>query len=1111
MSSSEDDRNLSEDDDVSEDEIPEEEDDVSEDDDVEEEAPVKKRKGGASDAKPKPKKRRKPVNKFIEEEADVDEDEEEEEDDEDGDFYRSERALAEEAETSYRYEPQDRAQYDDTESAEEIVNRIKKRHHQSRKQYDEDDEGGDMMQSDVAQQSLLPSISDPRMWVFKCKPGREQHLVIAMMNKFLEFARRGEPMNIKSVVASNSKGFIYVEADREPHAKDALNGLRDVQQYSMKLVPIHEMTSVLHVQKLRKPLTVGAWTRMKRAGLYKGDLCKVLEILDNGARAVVKMIPRLDPIVLGGGEQPKYKKGQRPPQKLFSANMAQGLDVVRRRYPSTGEMLDSFDNDWYKDGFLIKEVNINTMLQMEDVNPTLDEINKFSAIGAGEDGNDDFLASVDADDWKNKVELTKGDTVRVIEGDLINLMGVVLSTNTSNDTVRVMPLHEEIKDTILDFQLKQLMKYVKVGDHIKVVSGIYSGETGTVVAVDDSDGSPVAIVLVDSMAREIQVRVRDLQESAEVSHGLDSFKGKELYDLVALAHGDVGVVTHVGRDGFSVLCQNGQSREISDQEIQRKMVSSRATAALDKKHNHVSVGEMVNVAEGPHAGHSGTVKHIYRTYLFLHNNRMTTNAGIFVARARQVVLSGSKARSDMIQNSTVPRMDAGGMQRGRPGAPPRGGQRESEIIGKTVKIKKGRWKGYIGIVVDESDQKVKVEIHCKAKVVDVDRLHVTLAGTREGMIQDKPRYTGTPMTGATPLPSQTPLHGSAMTPMATPMHRGLGTPQSSSRSGDAWNVANDDALLETQMNQEKDITHATSFGTPLDPVAPSGDIMGNRSFANPATPMAPRSPTRDMMPVTPAANPTTPGLNPTTPGLQPRTPAYMLNPTTPGLNPTTPGLNPTTPAHLSAATPGLGHDHHSGMEPMTPGFNPTTPGLPAMTPGLNPVTPGLNTPGYHHNPMTPGAFGIATPMSGLGRMNSAVTPAATPGMMGGSGVPMTPAYHHEPNDYGGSYSSGEVTWKMKSVEVEVVSGEYRGSIGVIASVSGNSCSLDVDGRFINVSFDEVQPVVPEKQDTVIILSGDEAGKTGSLIGTDGSDGIVKVDGGSEIKIYAIALLAKIAQ
>lgn len=286
MSSSDEDldRNLSEEEEVSEDEVPEEEEEDEEEE--EEETPVKKRKGGGGDAKGKPKKRRRPVNKFIEEEADVDEDEEEEEDDEDGDFYRSERAMAEEAETThqYRYEPQDRSRFDDAESAEDIVNRIKKRHQQSRKQYDEDEEGGDMVQNEVAQQSLLPSIQDPRMWVFKCKPGREQHLVVALMNKFLEFARRGEPLQIKSVIATNSKGFIYVEAEREPHAKDAMNGLRDVMQYSMKLVPIHEMTSVLTLQKKRKPLTVGAWARMKRAGIYKGDLCKVLEILDNGAR-----------------------------------------------------------------------------------------------------------------------------------------------------------------------------------------------------------------------------------------------------------------------------------------------------------------------------------------------------------------------------------------------------------------------------------------------------------------------------------------------------------------------------------------------------------------------------------------------------------------------------------------------------------------------------------------------------------------------------------------------------------------------------------------------------------------------------------------------------------
>ena len=58
------------------------------------------------------------------------------------------------------------------------------------------------------------------------------------------------------------------------------------------------------------------------------------------------------------------------------------------------------------------------------------------------------------------------------------------------------------------------------------------------VNVDESTNSPIAIVLSDSMAKEIQVRVRDVQESAEICTGLDSLKGKELYDLVSVrGHG----------------------------------------------------------------------------------------------------------------------------------------------------------------------------------------------------------------------------------------------------------------------------------------------------------------------------------------------------------------------------------------------------------------------------------------------------------------------------------------------------------------------------------------------------------------------------------------------
>jgi transcription elongation factor SPT5 len=141
--------------------------------------------------------------------------------------------------------------------------------------------------------------------------------------------------------------------------------------------------------------------------------------------------------------------------------------------------MDFFENEFFKDGFLYKDYNIATMLSVDEVNPTLDEINTFSLSSINSDtpmhgrskndinhshdpASSKFMDLGDVDAWKNKVDLAKGDTVRVIDGDLKNLVGVVVATHPSNDTVRVIPLEDEIKDTILDFPLKQLVKIVKV-------------------------------------------------------------------------------------------------------------------------------------------------------------------------------------------------------------------------------------------------------------------------------------------------------------------------------------------------------------------------------------------------------------------------------------------------------------------------------------------------------------------------------------------------------------------------------------------------------------------------------------------------------------------------
>ena len=38
--------------------------------------------------------------------------------------------------------------------------------------------------------SLMPSVDDPKMWMYKCIPGKEMELVIQIMNKVSEQAER---------------------------------------------------------------------------------------------------------------------------------------------------------------------------------------------------------------------------------------------------------------------------------------------------------------------------------------------------------------------------------------------------------------------------------------------------------------------------------------------------------------------------------------------------------------------------------------------------------------------------------------------------------------------------------------------------------------------------------------------------------------------------------------------------------------------------------------------------------------------------------------------------------------------------------------------------------
>ena len=56
------------------------------------------------------------------------------------------------------------------------------------------------------------------------------------------------------------------------------------------------------------------------------------------------------------------------------------------------------------------------------------------------------------------------------------------------------------------------------------------------------------------------------------------------------------------------------------------------------------------------------------------------------------------------------------------------GRRDHEIIGQTVRISQGPYKGYIGIVKDATESTARVELHTKCQTISVDRTRLVTIG-----------------------------------------------------------------------------------------------------------------------------------------------------------------------------------------------------------------------------------------------------------------------------------------------------------------------------------------------------------------------------------------------
>lgn len=295
-----------------------------------------------------------------------------------------------------------------------------------------------------------------------------------------------------------------------------------------------------------------------------------------------------------------------------------------------------------------------------------------------------------------------------------------------------------------------------------------------------------AVLVSDLTMHELEVLPRDLQLCSDMATGVDSLGHFQWGDMVQLDPQTVGVIVRLERESFHVLGVQGKVIECKPQALQKRR-ENRFTMALDSEQNTIQKRDIVKVIDGPHAGRNGEIKHLYRNFAFLQSRMYLDNGGVFVCKTRHLQLAGGNrnaggAPGGLALGFMSPRIHSPAHGGGRGGQTPnsprgRGGRgagrggvtRDRELIGQTIKITGGPYKGNVGIVKDATGSTARVELHSACQTISVDRGHIAGAGAT---LRDPAAsfYARTPTAGGrTPaLGAQTPTYRD--TGVKTPMH-----------------------------------------------------------------------------------------------------------------------------------------------------------------------------------------------------------------------------------------------------------------------------------------------------------------------------------------------------
>lgn len=552
-----------------------------------------------------------------------------------------------------------------------------------------------------------PTSNDPKLWLVKCKIGDEKEILANLFHKYFYFRKKDakERVKIFSIISyDNLKGKIFIEAFSERDVLYAISGMSNVNPNSIQIIPIDERMQIFEFDKYQKvDINNNQLVRIKH-GNYEGDLAKVVFIEDPINKIYISLIPRIYESAKGKNEFnvaafSKQRSSLRPRQKLFDKSKKYSPDITTT-HEIFGECTKCGKYK-FRDGLLIRPVRISS-LETENIYPKEEELQK---LGCHKDENGIYRDKTDeqqliiSNKKSNNIKYKKGDNIRFLNDEYKDLIGTVISQEGNKIIAKI-----DNKDMQGNYEFKVDMITIsfKPGDFVYAKNGVNKGKNGIVIKYLEDN----SYVIYDEITQtKFNAKNTDLILSSEMKFNDEENPMFKIGDLVRIKNSNIlCYIIESTKFILKVVTTGNDVKKISVREVE-KMNLNKRTTYIDGKGNPIAPENVVKAINGQFKGNKGTIKCIFKKYVFLHNNDYVRTNGIFCEIKDNLELLGSELLAENTEKGKV-------NQRRVPND-------IKELIGKTVHVIEGKWKGYNGILIDANDKSIKLELSAKQKTIEL--------------------------------------------------------------------------------------------------------------------------------------------------------------------------------------------------------------------------------------------------------------------------------------------------------------------------------------------------------------------------------------------------------